>query len=180
MDQLSDSKFKQGHQSLYDPNNQDNPLKDKLVGLEYPIYGLYFSSLNADGYELVYDYPAVGDQYAVFIDKTNRVKIQAPPSDPEVLMSELYYRNAARHAYADYDINKTKLIVDNKYEGQPLIDPNTLYDINELMKLVAIHYYGTSTITPEQLLTRSGGPFEYDTIVYLKSNSGQYYACSGG
>ena len=180
MDQLPNSKFKQGHQSLYDPDDQDNPLKDKLVGLEYPIYGLYFSSLNADGYELVYDYPAVGDQYAVFIDKTNRVKIQAPPSDPEVLMSELYYRNAAGHAYADYDINKTKLIVDNKYEGQPLIDPNTLYDINELMKLVAIHYYGTSTITPEQLLTRSGGPFEYDTIVYLKSNSGQYYACSGG
>ena len=95
-------------------------------------------------------------------------------------MSELYYRNAARHAYADYDINKTKITVNNKYEGQPLIDPNTLYDINQLMTLVATHYYGTSTITPEQLLTRSGGPFEYDTIVYLKSNLGQYYACSGG
>lgn len=173
MDQLSDSKFSKGYQYSNDPNNN-------LVGLEYPIYGLYFSSLNIDGYELVYDYPAVGDQYAVFTDKTNRVKIQAPPSDPEVLMSELYYRNTAGHAYADYDINKTKITVNNKSEQKLPIDPNTLYDINQLMTLVATHYYGTSTITPEQLLTRSGGPFEYDTIVYLKSNSGQHYACSGG
>ena len=95
-------------------------------------------------------------------------------------MSELYYRNTAGHAYADYDINKTKITVNNKSEQKLPIDPNTLYNINELMSLVATHYYGTSTITPEQLLTRSGGPFEYDTIVYLKSNSGQYYACSGG
>ena len=173
MDQLSDSKFSKGYQYSNDPDKN-------LVGLEYPIYGLYFSSLNVDGYELVYNYPAVGDQYAVFTDKTNRVKIQAPPSDPEVLMSELYYRNAAGHAYADYDINKTKITVNNKSEQKLPIDPNTLYNINELISLVATHYYGTSTITPEQLLTRSGGPFEYDTIVYLKSNSGQHYACSGG
>ena len=95
-------------------------------------------------------------------------------------MSELYYHNAAGHAYADYDLNKTKITVNNKSEQKLPIDPNTLYNINELISLVATHYYGTSTITPEQLLTRSGGPFEYDTIVYLKSNSGQHYACSGG
>ena len=88
MDQLLDSKFSKGYQYSNDPNNN-------LVGLEYPIYGLYFSSLNSSGYELVYDYPAVGDQYAVFTDKTNRVQILAPPTDPEILMSELYYRNAA-------------------------------------------------------------------------------------
>ena len=34
--------------------------------------------------------------------RNKRVKILAPPSDPEILMSELYYRHAARHAYADY------------------------------------------------------------------------------
>ena len=94
----------------------------------------------------------------------------------------MYYRNAAGHAYADYDINKIKIIVDNSVNNSNAnIDPNTLYDINSLMNLVAKYYYGTSTITPEQLLTRSEGPFEYDTIVYLKSSGkNQYYACSGG
>ena len=177
MDQLLDSKFSKGYQYSNDPNNN-------LVGLEYPIYGLYFSSLNSSGYELVYDYPAVGDQYAVFTDKTNRVQILAPPTDPEILMSELYYRNAAGHAYADYDINKIKIIVDNSVNNSNTnIDPNTLYDINELMKLVTKYWYGLedgNIIDKEKLLTRSGGPFEYDTIVYLKSKSGQHYACSGG
>lgn len=182
MDQLSDSKFKQGYQSSYDPND---PLKGSLVGLEYPIYGLYFSSLNSSGYELVYDYPAVGDQYAVFTDETDRVQILAPPTDPEILMSELYYRNAAGHAYADYDINKIKIIVDNSVNNSNAnIDPNTLYDINKLMELVTKYWYGIedgSIIDKEKLLTRSGGPFEYNTIVYLKySGKNQYYACSGG
>jgi hypothetical protein len=33
------------------------------------------------------------------------------------MMSELYYRNAAGHAYADYDINKIKLFVNNESSG---------------------------------------------------------------
>ena len=181
MDQLSDSKFKQGYQYSSNPNDPNN----NLTGLEYPIYGLYFSSLNSSGYELVYDYPAVGDQYAVFTDETDRVQILAPPTDPEILMSELYYRNAAGHAYADYDINKIKIIVDNSVNNSNAnIDPNTLYDINKLMELVTKYWYGLedgNIIDKEKLLTRSGGPFEYDTIVYLKSSGkNQYYACSGG
>jgi len=48
-------------------------------------------------------------------------------------MSELYYRNSAGHAYADYDINKIKLFVNNESTGQSAIDPNTIYPIDQLM-----------------------------------------------
>lgn len=34
--------------------------------------------------------------------------------DSKVMMSELYYRNSAGHAYADYDVNKIKLFADDK------------------------------------------------------------------
>jgi hypothetical protein len=98
------------------------------------------------------------------------------------MMSELYYRNSAGHAYADYDVNKIKLFVNNESTMESAIDPNTIYPIDQLMSLVAQHWYGQAegtTIPAEKLLSRSGGPFDYDTIVYLGTPP-RVYACSGG
>ena len=200
MENIYDSKFRTG--IIVNPS-------DGTVGgsrsLEYPIYGLFFSTVNSEGYQLVYKSPVVAENNAVYIgeNKTGRVKIEAPPSDPEVMMSELYYRNSAGHSYADYDVNKIKYLVDNKtgvptyeapddnghtYSGGTL-DPEQVYNIEQVMKYVAKNYYGTETLPSdttnessrgESLLTRSGGPFDYNTIVYLGSRQGGFYACSGG
>jgi hypothetical protein len=105
------------------------------------------------------------------------------------MMSELYYRNAAGHVYADYDANKVKYLVDNDHEGTSVLNPNTLYNIEQVMTYVARYWYGeqslpsdntTTNARGESLLTRSGGPFDYDTKVYLTSGNNNYYACSGG
>ena len=160
----------------------------------YPIYGLFFNKDDNQEYNLIYSSGSITQDYAVYattnnkltpeqvVQTDNRVKVPGIPSNPEVMMSELYYRNSAGHAYADYDINKTKLFVNNESSGQLAIDPNTIYPINQLMQLVAQYWYGQkagTTITAEKLLTRSGGPFEYDTIVYLGTPP-KVYACSGG
>ena len=160
----------------------------------YPIYGLFFNKDDNQKYNLVYSSGSITQDYAVYattnnkltpeqvVQTGNRVKVPGIPSNPEVMMSELYYRNSAGHAYADYDINKTKLFVNNESSGQLAIDPNTIYPINQLMQLVAQYWYGQkagTTIDAEKLLTRSGGPFEYDTIVYLGTPP-KVYACSGG
>lgn len=160
----------------------------------YPIYGLFFNKDDNQEYNLIYSNGSITQDYAVYADTNNkltpkqvvqignRVKVPGIPSNPEVMMSELYYRNSAGHAYADYDINKTKLFVNNESSGQLAIDPNTIYPINQLMQLVAQYWYGQkagTTIDAEKLLTRSGGPFEYDTIVYLGTPP-KVYACSGG
>ena len=160
----------------------------------YPIYGLFFNKDDNQEYNLIYSSGSITQDYAVYADTSNkltpkqvvqtgnRVKVPGIPSNPEVMMSELYYRNSAGHAYADYDINKTKLFVNNESSGQLAIDPNTIYPINQLMQLVAQYWYGQkagTTIDAEKLLTRSGGPFEYDTIVYLGTPP-KVYACSGG
>jgi hypothetical protein len=41
------------------------------------------------------------------------------------MMSELYYRNSAGHAYADYDVNKVKYLVDNKVTTGEYADPTS-------------------------------------------------------
>ena len=160
----------------------------------YPIYGLFFNKEDNQEYNLVYNSGSITQDHAVYsttdsnltpqqvVQKGNRVKVPGIPSNPEVMMSELYYRNSAGHAYADYDVNKIKLFVNNDSTGQLAIDPNTIYPINQLMQLVAQYWYGQAagtTIAAEKLLTRSGGPFEYDTIVYLGTPP-KVYACSGG
>jgi len=119
------------------------------------------------------------------------------------MMSELYYRNSAGHAYADYDVNKVHYTIDNSvgrleyenpddsghtYSGGQL-DPNEIYNIEQVMDYVAKNYYNTDKLPSdttsdnsrgESLLTRSGGPFDYNTIVYLGNRSYGFYACSGG
>jgi hypothetical protein len=152
----------------------------------------------------VYCSPRAHEDYAVYsgTNMQGRVFYKAGTIDPEIMMTELYYRNAAGHAYADYDINKVVYNVDNTHGptiGDEELDPNKLYHIDEIMDYVASHWYGTDTLPSavgktaddasrgESLLTRSGGPFDYDTIVYLWNtrvvNGKQemfWYACSGG
>jgi len=194
MKSLPDSKFQEGIDA------QNNNVKD----LEYPVYGLFFSSVNSEGYQLVYKSAVVAENNAVYTgpNKAGRVKIEAPATDPEVIMSELYYRNIAGHAYADYDVNKIKYNVNNKtgevtydtpddsghvYSGGTL-DPEQVYNIEQVMSYVAKNYYGLDRLPSdttsdnsrgESLLTRSGGPFDYNTIVYLGRRP-NFYACSGG
>ena len=178
----------------------DSMFKDQMThegtteSILYPIYGLFFNKEDNQDYNLVYSSGSITQDYAVYattdpeltpaqvVQTGNRVKVQGVPSNPEVMMSELYYRNSAGHAYADYDINKIKLFVNNESTGQSAIDPNTIYPIDQLMQLVAQYWYGQeagTTIPAEKLLSRSGGPFDYDTIVYLGTPP-RVYACSGG
>jgi hypothetical protein len=80
--------------------------------INYPIYGLYFkASGNDENISYVYTYPRIGDDYAVYSSNdinARRVFIKLGKADPEVMMSELYYRNVAGHVYADYDANKVR------------------------------------------------------------------------
>jgi hypothetical protein len=167
--------------------------EEELHPIEYPVYGLYFrNSGSTENISYVYTYPRVADEYAVYSGpdtNSKRVFIKLGKADPEVMMTELYYRNSAGHAYADYDANKTKYTVDNEGPGTSGLDPNSLYTIEEIMSYVAQNWYGASILpsdTPgagnargESLLTRSGGPFDYDTKVYLGTPP-HCYACSGG
>jgi hypothetical protein len=109
--------------------------------IEYPVYGLYFKAAgNDDNISYVYNYPRVGDSYAVYSGPeadAKRVFIKLGKPDPEVMMTELYYRNSAGHAYADYDANKIKYTVDNTGAGTTGLDPNTLYSIEDIMGYVA-------------------------------------------
>jgi len=92
----------------------------------------------------------------MYTERRGRVQMIAPPSDPEVMMTELYYRNSAGHSYADYDVNKIKYLVDNStgavsyespddnghtYSGGTL-NPEEVYNIEQVMKYVAKNYYG--------------------------------------
>lgn len=160
--------------------------------IEYPVYGLYFkASGNDENISYIYSYPRIGDQYAVYSSNSasaKRVFIKLGKADPEVMMSELYYRNAAGHAYADYDANKVKYIVDNNSESTSGLKPNELYNIEEVMTYVAKNWFGQDTLPSDtttsnkrgdSLLTRSGGPFDYDTKVYLGTPP-NCWACSGG
>ena len=195
MSTIADSKFQDG----IDANT------GSVKNLEYPIYGLFFSNTSSDPFSPVYNGPSVGDSTAVFCDEecTDRVQIESDPTDPEVIMSELYYRNSAGHSYADYDVNKTRYTINNK-TGAPAyvtpddvnhsytsgqLDPNELYNIEQVMAYVAKNYYNQDRLPSdttsdnsrgESLLTRSGGPFDYNTIVYLGSRRRGFYACSGG
>jgi hypothetical protein len=174
--------------------------------LEYPVYGLYFATRSSGNeMKLVYNNIRPNETNAVYAatGKKKRVMIKGDIVDPEVMMSELYYRNSAGHSYADYDINKIKFTVDNTATTTVggLI-PDKLYSIDEIMEYVARNWYGISSgILPsaegkdkddasrgESLLERSGGPFKYDTTVYLwnfrwnnqtKKQESYYYACSG-
>jgi len=172
--------------------------------LLYPVYGLYFKPQSKSNEEiLVFTSPRPDEEFAVYAAQhnNNRVHINGELSDPEVMMSELYYRNSAGHAYSDYDINKVKFNVDNTHIGTEGLDPNELYHVEDIMKYVARNWYGNQdgvlpgeasldkedTKRGEALLKRSGGPFDYDTIVYLwnfRYRNGKpeqyYYACSGG
>ena len=166
--------------------------------IKCPIYGLYFKSSGQErNISYVYTNSRINDQYAVYSDeeRSRRVYIDKGKVDPEILMTELYYRNSAGHAYADYDINKVKFTVDNLAEKDiNALDPLKLYNIEEVMEYVASKWFGSDTLPSdtleaqqdtltnrrgESLLTRSDGPFEYDTKVYLKGYK-DYYACSGG
>lgn len=133
MKSLSDSKFQEG----IDAKN------DSVKDLEYPVYGLFFSSVNSEGYQLVYKSAVVAENNAVYtgLNKAGRVKIEAPATDPEVMMSELYYRNIAGHAYADYDVNKIKYNVNNKTGAVTYEAPD---DSNN-------HIYSGGTLDPEQV-----------------------------
>jgi hypothetical protein len=125
--------------------------------VKYPIYGLYFkkaSDNEAEGY--VYNDRQPIEDNAVYCDAehTNRVNIGTGNVEPEILMTELYYRNAAGHAYADYDINKTKYTVskggaldyaaDNDVSETNLnkpLDPSALYSIGFVAGYVAKNHY---------------------------------------
>jgi transcription elongation factor Elf1 len=172
--------------------------------LLYPVYGLYFKPQSKSNEEiLVFTSPRSDEEFAVYAAQhnNNRVYIKGELSDPEVMMSELYYRNSAGHAYADYDINKVKFNVDNTHVVTEGLDPDKLYHVEDIMKYVARNWYNNAdgilpgeasldkedTKRGEALLKRSGGPFDYDTIVYLwnfRTRNGKteqyYYACSGG
>ena len=176
----------------------------KNASIKIPIYGLYFKkSGNDENISYIYSYPRVGDSYAVYSDSGKRVFMKLGKVDPEVMMSELYYRNKAGHAYADYDTNKIKYDVNNEYVSTSGgLNPDQLYNIEEVMRYVAKNWYGKANeilpsaegiqdpdnpVRGESLLERSGGPFSYDTVVYLWNfrwrNGKQeqyYYACSGG
>ena len=170
-----------------------NTSEEELHPIEFPVYGLYFkASGNDENISYVYTYPRVSNDYAVYSGPgtdAKRVFIKLGKPDPEVMMSELYYRNSAGHAYADYDANKTKYTVDNNGAGTSGLDPNQLYTIEQIMSYVAQNWYGLDSLPSdtagvgnrrgESLLTRSGGPFDYDTKVYLGTPP-HCYACSGG
>jgi hypothetical protein len=114
MTQFNDAMFK-------DTKVSDQPIV-------FPVYGLYFkASGNDENISYVYTYPRVANDYAVYSSANSnakRVFIKLGKADPEVMMTELYYRNSAGHAYADYDANKTKYLVDNDKEGTTGLDPN--------------------------------------------------------
>ena len=175
----------------------------------YPVYGLYFKKASDDPTEgLVYYYNQPIEDYAVYCDagRTNRVNIGKADIEPEVLMTELYYRNSAGHAYADYDINKVKYTVtkggalqyatdgDTQQENinKPL-DPSALYTIGFVAEYVAKNHFksdslpsGTNpnSVTPadntwaKALLKGDGGPFDYETVVYLGTKE-HPWICSG-
>ena len=183
---------------------------DSQHPLAYTVYGLFFKKAEAAKENAaVYIRPYVSEEYAVYTDasKLNRVYLNYNVSNSEILMSELYYRNAAGHAYADYDVNKIKYqIVDkgnalsyatnsdiNDNYTKPL-NPSALYSINFVAKYVAYNWYGNANkqlggVDPDNapandnswaapLLTTNGGPFEPETIVYLGTETNPWI-CSG-
>jgi len=120
-------------------------------------------------------------------------------------MTELYYRNSAGHAYADYDINKIKYTagdngevtyagINSDFRTDLPLNPEERYTIDQIVLYVARNWYKTETLpsgTPDpsnvyanewakSLLKQYGGPFEFDTAVYLGSYQYGFYACSGG
>lgn len=204
MNEYEDSKFQYG----VDPNNVQG-----TEVLEFPVYGLFFSNINSDPYQYIYYNAQATEDYAVYAMGDNdstytRVLTTADSMDAESIMSELYYRNKAMHAYADYDINKIKYTVNNR-TGNPSyiqpgvsgdyttasLDPSQVYNIEQVMDYVAKRFFQSDRLPSdtdearadrysnrrgESLLTRSGGPFDYDTTVYLGSPQTGYYVCSGG
>jgi len=177
--------------------------------VSYPVYGLYFKQASDDKSDgFVYNMNQPIEDYAVYCnaEHTDRVNIGTGSIEPEILMTELYYRNAAGHAYADYDVNKTKYTVtkngaveyasdgDTQQENinKPL-DPSALYTIGFVADYVAKNHYMADTLpsgsnpnsaTPadntwaKSLLKSEGGPFDYETVVYLGTKE-HPWICSG-
>jgi len=124
MNEYQDSKFQYGA----NPNNVQG-----TEVLEFPVYGLFFSNINSDPYQYVYHNVQATEDYAVYAMSDNdgtrtRVLTNADSMDAESIMSELYYRNKAMHAYADYDINKIRYTVNNRTGDPSYIQPGVSGD----------------------------------------------------
>ena len=213
--------FRLGPKVAGDPDEEEYIYQDASFNERYKVYGLYLKTSDDPKEEKNYVYnstktgedagvwaldPPGVENYESLLDDDRRVFTKGDIISPEVMMTELYYRNSAGHAYADYEINKVKYTVNENgkpeyagIEGDFSVDkplnPEQRYNINQIVLYVAKNWYRAENNqlpsgTPNSdvydnewakgLLKQYGGPFDYDTAVYLGSYRGGFYACSGG
>ena len=137
-------------------NNQNNVVYDytdsKFVE-NVPIYALYFHEEETSKYRYIYHKLPVEEANLLYVKPTDtistqpasKVHIKKASISPEVLMSEIYYRNKAGHAYADYDDNKIIYNVNEALEENDDND-NSIFNIVEVMLYVARRWYHMESI----------------------------------
>jgi hypothetical protein len=158
--------FRLGAKKDEDPAEESFIYTDAAFNERYKVYGLYLRTSDEVKQEenFVYNSTKVGEDsgvwalselvenYSSLLDTNNRVFTKGDVISPEVMMTELYYRNSAGHAYADYEINKVKYTVNEngvpEYSGigaefdvdKPL-NPEERYTIDQIVLYVAKNWY---------------------------------------
>lgn len=100
-------------------------------GAIVPVYALCFNDGDDEWQEVYYK---DGDNYALVDNGVgSRIYTYKPLYKPEALYSELYYRNSAGNAYADYDIHKlgTTTITQSNVPQYQIVDEETLAWLEE-------------------------------------------------
>ena len=100
-------------------------------GAIVPVYALCFNDGDDEWQEVYYK---DGDNYALVDNGVGgRIYTYKPLYKPEALYSELYYRNSAGNAYADYDVHKlgTTTITQSNVPQYQIVDEETLAWLEE-------------------------------------------------
>lgn len=90
------------------PGGMMLPPDAMFAGSFMPLQALFFKD-GGDEYQKIY-YKDKDDLYQVSDSTGAPIFVYESLHNPKALLSEIYYRNKAGHAYADYDYNKTKYI----------------------------------------------------------------------